>query len=130
VHASFVFLLVCLSCLLLQFDEDADVAAVWREVWEESTASAGAGLRLHMTEVVKVSRDGCGQEALSSAGIFQPWCLLHPQSCLEWAIHFGLSLIPSPSPIHAACGFWPAIRAVEQQEGGSGGSNSNVQGGR
>ena len=28
------------------------MAAVWREVWEECTASAGAGLRLHMREVV------------------------------------------------------------------------------
>lgn len=37
-----------------QFDDEADVAAVWREVWEESTASSGAGLRLHMAEVVQV----------------------------------------------------------------------------
>jgi hypothetical protein len=40
--------------LPLQFDEEADVAAMWQEVWEESTASAGAGLRLHMGEVVEV----------------------------------------------------------------------------
>ena len=31
------------------------MAAVWLEVWEESTASAGAGLRLHASEVIKVS---------------------------------------------------------------------------
>ncbi|EFN52702.1 hypothetical protein CHLNCDRAFT_138705 [Chlorella variabilis] len=43
---------------MAQFDEEADVAAVWREVWEESTASAGAGLRLHMTEVVKLVTSG------------------------------------------------------------------------
>lgn len=41
-------------CLPPQFDDESDVAAVWREVWEESTASSGAGLRLHMAEVVQV----------------------------------------------------------------------------
>ena len=28
------------------------MAAVWKEVWEESAASSGAGLRLHMAEVL------------------------------------------------------------------------------
>lgn len=41
-----------------QFDDEADVAAVWREVWEESTASSGAGLRLHMGEVLQVRHGG------------------------------------------------------------------------
>lgn len=41
-----------------QYDEDGDVAAMWREVWEEVTASAGAGLRLHMGEVVQVRANG------------------------------------------------------------------------
>lgn len=41
-------------CCRLQLDEDADVAAVWQEVWEEATSSSGAGLRLHMPEVVQV----------------------------------------------------------------------------
>lgn len=65
-----------------QFDEEADVAAVWREVWEESTASAGAGLRLHMTEVVKVRRQyvlaepgegtmAAGNHCLNSSSSFQ-----------------------------------------------------------
>lgn len=34
------------------------MAAVWREVWEESTASSGAGLRLHMGEVLQVRQGG------------------------------------------------------------------------
>ncbi|PRW21127.1 proteasome-associated ECM29-like protein isoform X1 [Chlorella sorokiniana] len=38
---------------MAQFDDESDVAVVWREVWEESTASSGAGLRLHMGEVVQ-----------------------------------------------------------------------------
>lgn len=38
-----------------QCDADADVASMWQDVWEESAASAGAGLRLHVREIVQVS---------------------------------------------------------------------------
>ncbi|PSC71704.1 proteasome-associated ECM29-like protein [Micractinium conductrix] len=43
---------------MAQFDEDADVAAMWHEVWEECTASAGAGLRLHITKVLQLVTAG------------------------------------------------------------------------
>jgi proteasome component ECM29 len=43
---------------LAQFDDDADVAATWREVWEEATTSVGAGLRLHMGPVLERVRAG------------------------------------------------------------------------
>lgn len=33
---------------IAQFDSDAGVKEVWTEIWEESTTSAGAGLRIHM----------------------------------------------------------------------------------
>ena len=50
----------------LQFDAEAEVAAMWREVWEECTSSAGAGLRLHMGEVVQV---GGNASRLSVGGL-------------------------------------------------------------
>ena len=69
---------------LPQFDDDADVAAMWREVWEESTASGGAGLRLHMAEVVQVRRLGA---ALG--------CVAASSRILAWQ---HLALLPAPLP--------------------------------
>jgi hypothetical protein len=40
-------------CCWVQCDDDADVAAMWHEVWEESATSAGAGLRLHVKEITQ-----------------------------------------------------------------------------
>lgn len=61
---------------MAQFDEDADVAAMWREVWEEATASSGSGLRLHMGEVVKLIVAGLqsgqwGRKKTAAAAISQ-----------------------------------------------------------
>ena len=47
---------------MAQYDSEVSAAAVWAEVWEESTTSVGAGLRLHAAAVLEKV-----QEALRSS---------------------------------------------------------------
>lgn len=57
--------LACPQVLPLAFvaraDEDADVAALWGEVWDEGTTSGGAALRLYMSDLVPLVREGEGE---------------------------------------------------------------------
>lgn len=39
-------------------DEDADVAALWKEVWEEGTGSGAAAVRLYIDDIVPLICDG------------------------------------------------------------------------
>lgn len=48
----------CALVAWLQCDDDTSVAAMWGEVWEESTTSAGGGLRLHIKEIAQVREQG------------------------------------------------------------------------
>ena len=43
-------------CRCLQCDDEADVAAMWHDVWEESATSGGAGLRLHVKEITQARK--------------------------------------------------------------------------
>lgn len=43
-----------------RMDDDADVAAVWREVWDEGVSSEAGALRLYATEVVSYLVAGLG----------------------------------------------------------------------
>ncbi|GAB4815511.1 hypothetical protein N2152v2_002557 [Parachlorella kessleri] len=43
---------------MAQCDDDADVAAMWHDVWEESATSGGAGLRLHVKEIAQLITAG------------------------------------------------------------------------
>ncbi len=53
-HAAAALPLAFVACQ----DEDADVAALWKEVWEEGTGSAAAAVRLYMPEIVPLICDG------------------------------------------------------------------------
>lgn len=39
-------------------DEDPDVAALWKEVWSESSSSQSAAARLYMTEILALLLKG------------------------------------------------------------------------
>lgn len=39
-------------------DEDANVAALWREVWDDGTGSGAAAVRLYLPEIVVLICDG------------------------------------------------------------------------
>ena len=39
-------------------DEDADVATLWKEVWEEGTGSGAAAVRLYLDDIVPFICDG------------------------------------------------------------------------
>jgi len=43
---------------MAQYDPDEQVAAIWADLWEESTTSVGAGLRLHAGAVLEKVQDG------------------------------------------------------------------------
>ncbi|KAK9810293.1 hypothetical protein WJX72_008148 [[Myrmecia] bisecta] len=43
-------------------DEDADVAALWKEVWEDSTSSQAAALRLYMADLVPLVTAGLASQ--------------------------------------------------------------------
>ena len=41
-----------------KMDEDAEVAAVWKEVWEDGCSSEGAAVRMYMGELVEIISGG------------------------------------------------------------------------
>lgn len=43
-------------------DEDADVAALWKEVWEEGTGSGAAAVRLYLPEIVPLVAEGLASQ--------------------------------------------------------------------
>jgi proteasome component ECM29 len=43
---------------MAQYDPDEQVAAIWADLWEESTTSVGAGLRLHSGTVLEKVQEG------------------------------------------------------------------------
>jgi proteasome component ECM29 len=46
-------------------DEEADVAALWREVWDEATGSGAAALRLYLSEIVPRIAEGAAISAFA-----------------------------------------------------------------
>ena len=40
------------TAFIAKSDEEADVAALWSEVWEDSGSSTSAALRLYMADIV------------------------------------------------------------------------------
>lgn len=52
------------TAFIAKSDEEADVAALWAEVWEDSGSSGPAALRLYVTDIVPLLIAG----GLSSLG--------------------------------------------------------------
>lgn len=135
---------------LVQFDDEADVAAVWHEVWEESTASSGAGLRLHMGEVAAVSGRGFDLKSAWQGGgrpeLQRPSGRCGARRAASGVVHCAASWAPLPTAhcllTHTHCTpppcltastadcRGPAVGAVGPQEVGGGGAAAGVPGGR
>ena len=46
------------TAFMAKSDEEADVAAVWGDVWEDSGSSAAASLRLYMADILPLLIQG------------------------------------------------------------------------
>lgn len=46
------------TAFIAKSDEEANVAALWTEVWEDSGSSAPAALRLYMADIVPLLTSG------------------------------------------------------------------------
>ena len=57
-------------------DEDAAVAALWSEIWEDGTTSLSAALRMYMSELVPLITAGTLPSAFCLLTI-QGWWMLH-----------------------------------------------------
>ncbi len=57
------------TAFMAKSDEEADVAAVWGDVWEDSGSSAAASLRLYMADILPLLIQG---EALNTSTSHAP----------------------------------------------------------